>query len=438
MATPTAHRIGPAACAIVLALGLSACGGGSGGTHTQGSPSSSAAGSTHSARKSFDPPLRFVEANQEDELSKAQQPSTDSDNDTSPALTLADGVAYVTGENGLTAIDTQSGRALWNAAPTNGHDLAGFGTSRAAPLIVKGTTTTVFAAYATTVKGQGTTPDKDVLEVFGANAASGKKVFGTQFAYPVLKTDLSGEADELAADHVLDAPIVVAADETNIVVAQKGITYIVDRATGKLRWFRVNFRAISLSNGVVAGSENPDYEKGQLAGYRLDTGAHVWTAAKGDVPTASSAGPGLIAADVDTDQSLTIFDAVTGVQRARVPFGQQGGAESGGLEGCAYDQQAITVCELRGAIAGFDVSKPGSVTKLWVLQPSSDRVVPRVNTVWHSALYGETDNGPVILDARTGKDRATDPGAEVFAVDQYGGLAENDGDGSITAYTATG
>ena len=188
---------------------------------------------------------------------------------------------------------------------------------------------------------------------------------------------------------------------------------------------------------MVAGSENPDYEKGQLAGYRDDTGAQVWAAAKGDVPTASSAGPGLIAAEINGDQSLEIFDSATGVERARVPFGQDGN-DSGGMKGCAYDQQALTVCVYPWAVAGFDVSKPGKVTKLWVLDPSSGRVVPHVDTVWHGAIYGATSNVPVILDARTGKDRATDPGVDVFAVDQYGGVARDDGNGLLTMYTATG
>ena len=38
-------------------------------------------------------------------------------------------------------------------------------------------------------------------------------------------------------------------------------------------------------------------------------------------------------------------------------------------------------------------------------------------------IYGTTSNGPVILDAKTGADRSTFPGAAPVAVNEYTGVA---------------
>ncbi|MFD7446617.1 hypothetical protein [Streptomyces sp. NPDC059909] len=58
-----------------------------------------------------------------------------------------------------------------------------------------------------------------------------------------------------------------------------------------------------------------------------------------------------------------------------------------------------------------------------------------MGAVWHGAVYGVTTDGPVILDARTGKDREVRPGAVPFEVDQYGGLTVSEG--TISFVTAT-
>jgi hypothetical protein len=57
---------------------------------------------------------------------------------------------------------------------------------------------------------------------------------------------------------------------------------------------------------------------------------------------------------------------------------------------------------------------------------SSGRLVPAVTAFWHGAVYGETQNGPVILDGRTGKDRSS-PGVAPIGVDQYTGLTGSNG-----------
>ena len=46
-------------------------------------------------------------------------------------------------------------------------------------------------------------------------------------------------------------------------------------------------------------------------------------------------------------------------------------------------------------------------TELWRITRDTGRVVPTVTTAWHGMVYGYTDNGPVVLDGRTGADHPT-------------------------------
>jgi outer membrane protein assembly factor BamB len=60
------------------------------------------------------------------ELSDAAQPSTASGDSALPAATLAEGVAYVTSEDGLEAIDTATGKVTWQAPTKNDATPGGF------------------------------------------------------------------------------------------------------------------------------------------------------------------------------------------------------------------------------------------------------------------------------------------------------------------------
>ena len=60
-----------------------------------------------------------------------------------------------------------------------------------------------------------------------------------------------------------------------------------------------------------------------------------------------------------------------------------------------------------------------------------------MTTAWHGAVYGTTVNGPLVLDARTGADRDTRPGAAPVLVNAYLGLgAETTGVAGIGGGTA--
>ena len=79
-----------------------------------------------------------------------------------------------------------------------------------------------------------------------------------------------------------------------------------------------------------------------------------------------------------------------------------------------------------------------SAQLLWSL-PAAGRVPPQVSTAWHGAVYGTTVNGPVVVDARTGRDRNPAPGAAPVVVDGYLGSGPGSGLlGGVVVTPATG
>ncbi|MBD0742403.1 hypothetical protein [Streptomyces sp. CBMA152] len=61
---------------------------------------------------------------------------------------------------------------------------------------------------------------------------------------------------------------------------------------------------------------------------------------------------------------------------------------------------------------------PHTGKALWALPDSSGRVAPNVTGARHGMVYGRTEqNGLVVLDARTGQDKETSPGAAPYWTD---------------------
>ncbi|MEV5944549.1 hypothetical protein [Streptomyces sp. NPDC051994] len=185
-------------------------------------------------------------------LEDASQPSTASGDAVRPAVSLSGGVAYVAGEDGLKAVDTGASSVKWSVNTTYQAERGGFGTRRAAPLVVAGQGgTTVFAAYDRTIPGQGTMPARAAIEVLAVDAASGKAAWHAEFM-PTPSSRIEGSG--LAADENV-APKVIAADTASVVITADETTYVVDRTTRALRWQHKDFSAVSVTDGVVAGGE---------------------------------------------------------------------------------------------------------------------------------------------------------------------------------------
>lgn len=89
----------------------------------------------------------------------------------------------------------------------------------------------------------------------------------------------------------------------------------------------------------------------------------------------------------------------------------------------------MVVCASFDGVLAFDAT---NAKMFWQLpDEAANRVAPTVTAVWHGAVYGGTANGPVVLDATTGADRSTAPGAAPSWVSEFGGIALDDQGGPV-------
>ncbi|MEU3465623.1 PQQ-binding-like beta-propeller repeat protein [Streptomyces sp. NPDC006733] len=342
------------------------------------------------------------------ELPDAEQPSTSSGEVTRPAVTLADGVAYITAEGGLEAIDTATGEPRWEARTKNAAERGGFGSERVAPW-VSPNGKTVYAAWDRQVQGAGTTPSRSVIEVLAINTATGKRAWSAEIAAAPSSAGLA--AVPIGADESL-APQVVAVDADTAIITAADTTYALDPAAGTVRWKKADFRALTFADQVVAGGEATEYAHGRLVGLAAATGEQRWTVAQARQP--ALAAPRLVSAHLD--DTTIVVDAVSGTLRVTL---------AGRGWRCLHDMQSLVVCSRYGyrvadrAIMMFDAA---SLQKVWTLSAGSGRTVPKITGFWHGAVYGEVGDEPIVLDGKTGQDRQISAGAAPYEIDRYGGI----------------
>ncbi|MEE1781695.1 PQQ-binding-like beta-propeller repeat protein [Streptomyces sp. SP17BM10] len=409
---------GAVALAVTLVGPLSGC---------SGSTPLSADGIPPAARhlQAFDPPTSFDFGDGNgtgDALDEGVQPSTSSPTRQRPAISLKDTTAFVTTEDGMKAVDAVTRNTLWSASSTIPATKSGFGSERAAPLPARfHGADAVLAAFSRFIPGTGTGRGRNVIEVLAADSTTGRTVWSAQVDLvitPPNKEALSHD-DSLLADGIRAAQV-VAVDDQSVVVSDDETTYVVDAGSGQLRWTRPDFHAMQLVDGIVAGAEAPTYGERQLAGYGVSDGSPRWSAVHTEShAVASSTGPGLLA--MSASDGFVIVDARTGAIRAHPGPGAYVHPWH-----CDFDGTSVILCndQLFGqthSIAALDAT---SMKWLWsITETPGGRLVPVVTAVWHGAVYGRTTNGNVILDARTGADRAT-PKLAPFLVNAYVGIED--------------
>ncbi|MEU4823415.1 PQQ-binding-like beta-propeller repeat protein [Actinomadura sp. NPDC023710] len=391
--------------AVAMAVLLTGCGGGhpkAGATSGKSATGRSSA-ATAPAVPVADPPVRFDTRRAVELPAEARQSGYTTSYGALPvllddrtAVSVADGVMY--------GVDILTGRQVWKTGPRK-KLFSRSSDTRATVVMLQGRRTAL-AAFMTEVPGQGTTPSGAAIELIGVDLASGKNV---------LNDDLPLPQDSAPWGNPVS---VVGVDATTAVLNWSGGgTVVADLAAHKVRWIRRGFDAIGLDGGVIAG-QTGDLLHYRLLGLRATDQRQEWASKEYEVPTfeAEPAGPGLYSLHHSTgsvrDRSSTVLhDIKTGKPRKHL-----------GLEyrwHCVSDGAETLLCNgADGGIVGLDA---GTLDTLWRL-PSDGRLAPKVTAFWHGAVYGTTPNGPVVLDARSGKDREVRPGAAPRVVSRYGGL----------------
>jgi hypothetical protein len=128
------------------------------------------------------------------------------------------------------------------------------------------------------------------------------------------------------------------------------------------------------------------------------------------------------------DGGLYLVEAATGKVVSLEPEERDSGM-------CRFDGQTTLVCNDTWGWLGAVNTETGQFA--WQLEPSAERLSVGITAVWHGAVYGNTENGPVVLDALTGTDAETAPGVAPWVVNEYVGIGE-DPNGGVSGYPAIG
>ncbi|MEU2671532.1 hypothetical protein ABZ622_22230 [Streptomyces sp. NPDC007164] len=375
--------------------------------------------------KAFDPPLKF---------GKGVKPEYDEGVRTR-GFALLGPKAYIRTDEGLDAYDTSTGRKIWSSALGRKDRYTGTAVDdpddrRIPPVFVKqGDRTEALFAYTDYTKGTGTGVDRTDVYLRAVDADSGKVSWTTRLPAP---TGMGVSDME---------PVVVGAENGTAVVTaltsldeasgdgESAVTYAVDVSTRQVKWKEQGFAASAVDSGTVVGAQvgdgadfgsllgwNSDDDTLALTGRAVTDGSVSWKGGATGSLVIDGVGGGLFASNAG------LHDIRTGEPVA--------GIGGGDTFTCHYDQQSVVVCEGNEHVWGV---KASSRKVLWdISEDDPARKMPTILGALHGAVYGSAPDG-VILDAKTGKDRTTFTGPQLYLVNEYAAMDIN-----MVTYPATG
>jgi hypothetical protein len=303
----------------------------------------------------------------------------------------------------------------------------------------------VLAPFHAEIRGQGTTASRQLMELMILDPETGD-----------LRTSLEVElSDEFRSSRTQStAARVVGAYGQTVVISVRvhstrslanGIRETVavdlsDPDRPKALWRKPGFEPFAVAGGHVVGGTASRYDV--LTGLSVKDGRQVWqdptyrkeALGSGELRAqgAAAAGPDWVVVQrvvprglVGSESALVLVDPATGTHRTLF--------EDAAVVRCHYDQKSVAVCGPRDKSNwGQDeltfALDAGSGGVLWQLpDKAARRVMPEVTAAWHGRVYGRTEAGPVVLDARTGEDVEVDPGVAPVAVNEYGAVAMKEG-----------
>ncbi|MFG2405367.1 PQQ-binding-like beta-propeller repeat protein [Streptomyces brevispora] len=428
--------------AVLAATGLlltAGCGGTPGNDKAPAPEAPATSSSPTAKRASYDPPHAFSRTDAVTLPKEAKAAASSLSGGGTSTVALHKTLAYVAGPVSLTAIDASTGETLRTARP--GHPVLGADSEfqfendvPAHPVISSGNTPLVAQAFLTEVPASGTTPARRLAEVVTMKADTGTPSDVIQIELP-----------KWAQEKILEPEAAVVGSEGALAVVtvrtakyeDHAVSYAIDLTHGTILW-KKEVLATSLSGGSVVAIDRPGSSERQRAlALNLTDGTTRWTAGLDGYQTrATAVGPRLIYVAgrdyEDGSRFAHLLDSRTGTTRTVFKDGYAGAD-------CAYDAKSVVVCSgtlSEESASGFDATT-GKL--LWQLpDEDANRVAPEVTAVWHDLLYGTTDAGPVLLDARTGKDVEGSPAIAPLVVNGYTGIAEDHDRGGLVAYRAAG
>jgi hypothetical protein len=435
------------ACASVV---LTGCGGSSVGTGLGGRRASAA---SSGAPVGYDPPLAFAAARGTSLPPQASENTSIGGNQEGLApVALARTIAFVATGASLAIVDTRTGATLADVRPAYavvnapGQDSGFVGNAAAPPLVASiAGRQTAMVGYVVEVPGQGTTPPSLAIEIDLVDPGT-----GTRLAYVL--APVPGQPSDL-----IGSPLVsFAGDSGNDVVVTDGdsddgyLSEGIDVSSGKLLWQNRAFLAGATLGATVVGSiddtaasdqgANDGSSPVRLAGLDIATGRTLWlgpSQLSGVQILPSNGHTALVASGLWSSGGSFIALIDTGTGKVHYLSRSSAFPGTGSPWTCEFDDWATDVCSTGDYQTQTFALDANTGRVLWQLPDrAQNRIAPQVTAAWHGAIYGTTPSGPVVLDARSGKDRNDSPGVAPVLLDADVGVAVSPQDG-LEAYPAT-
>ncbi len=317
----------------------------------------------------------------------------------------------------------------------------------------------VLAGSASTVPGSGTTPPGLALELLAVTrTTTGVPAVAWTAAAPLPWTE-SPRSVRTAVTGVAAAGDGHRVAVLSATTSTHRASLAVDLDTRRVLWVADGVAAGAVLDGrapdgeplpggvVAAGSHGATvvgaavpagggsgYSPSSVVGLDVLTGSRRFEADAGSTAlTVTRAGPSSVTVGGRRAGNARAFLSVLGADGVERPGIDLGTASS--APRCVWDEATVTVCSGPNRTFALDAV---SAQLLWSL-PAGGRVPPQVSTAWHGSVYGTTVNGPVVVDARTGRDRNAAPGAAPVVVDAYLGVGTGSGLlGGVAVTPATG
>jgi outer membrane protein assembly factor BamB len=275
----------------------------------------------------------------------------------------------------------------------------------------------LFISYLARLKGSGTQGDREMLRVIALEAGDGTRLWTVDL------DDDKMPAGPATRFSTFSPPSIVAATNEHVVLAIDDSAIVLDARSGTQRWSAAGFRPGALEGATVVGTSISTAGR-KVSGRAAADGKEAWSNAE-PFDRIDTLGSGLVT--VSGTASTRLLEAKTGAVKATLAASHT----------CAHDSEALVVCwNFTQHLTAVDVAN-GKV--LWELPVSSaDRIMPRVASVRRGMIYATAgSNGPVILDARTGKDKVTSAAVAPSVVVPGDGLLLSSR-GGLFAHRATG